>query len=86
MFALPPISTHSMQIHSKTKTLLYTPKALLSTRHPTTSFTLDPTSYTQASKSQHWRDVMAKQLDALAHNNTWTLVPVLEASNIVGCK
>jgi Reverse transcriptase (RNA-dependent DNA polymerase) len=29
---------------------------------------------------------MAKELHALAQNNTWTLVPATEASNIVGCK
>jgi Reverse transcriptase (RNA-dependent DNA polymerase) len=29
---------------------------------------------------------MAVELDALAKNNTWSLVPASEASNIVGCK
>jgi hypothetical protein len=29
---------------------------------------------------------MAKELDALAQNNTWSLVPATEATNVVGCK
>jgi Reverse transcriptase (RNA-dependent DNA polymerase) len=29
---------------------------------------------------------MAKELDALAQNNTWTLVPTSQATNIVDCK
>jgi hypothetical protein len=29
---------------------------------------------------------MAVELDALTKNNTWSLVPASEASNIVGCK
>jgi len=29
---------------------------------------------------------MAQELDALARNKIWSLVPVSEASNIVGCK
>jgi Reverse transcriptase (RNA-dependent DNA polymerase) len=29
---------------------------------------------------------MAKELDALAHNNTWSLVPASQATNIIGCK
>jgi hypothetical protein len=29
---------------------------------------------------------MEKELDALAQNNTWSLIPSSEATNIVGCK
>jgi hypothetical protein len=34
----------------------------------------DPTSFTQAVKSSNWRDAMANEINALAKNNTWTLV------------
>jgi Reverse transcriptase (RNA-dependent DNA polymerase) len=47
---------------------------------------LDPTSYTQAAKHEHWRQAMAHELDALALNNTWSLVLLSEASNVIGCK
>jgi hypothetical protein len=67
-----------MLIRSKTTTKPPPPKALLATNHPT--------SYTQASKSEHWRVSMAQELDALYRNKTWSLVSVSEASNIVGCK
>lgn len=29
---------------------------------------------------------MAKEIDALAHNNTWVLVPPPSSHNIIGCK
>jgi len=63
-----------------------TPKALLATNHPLADMNLDPTTYAQASKGQKWRDAMARELDALAKNQTWTLVPISEADNVVGCK
>jgi hypothetical protein len=61
-------------------------KALLATNPHTPIFKLDPTSYTQASKIPHWRVAMAQELDALAKNNTWSLVPASETSNVIGCK
>jgi Reverse transcriptase (RNA-dependent DNA polymerase) len=75
-----------MLTRSKTVTKHLLLKALLATNHPTPSFDLDRTSYTQASKSEHWRVTMTQELDALARNKTWSLVPVSEASNIMGCK
>jgi Reverse transcriptase (RNA-dependent DNA polymerase)/GAG-pre-integrase domain len=75
-------SLHPMQTCSKAKPPSH---ALLSVCDPNVH-SLDPTSYTQASKFQHWRDAMAQELAALAHNNTWSLVPISEASNVVGCK
>jgi hypothetical protein len=60
--------------------------ALLTTKHSNTTADVDPTTFTQTSKELHWRVAMAKELDALAQNNTWTLIPVTNASNIVGCK
>jgi hypothetical protein len=47
---------------------------------------LDPTTFAQASKEPHWRHVMAKELDALAQNNTWSLVPAAKATYVAGCK
>jgi Reverse transcriptase (RNA-dependent DNA polymerase) len=81
-----PVSTHTMQTRSKAKNLKQTLKALLSTNYSIDHVDLDPTSYTQASKQQHWRDAMATELVALACSNTWSLVPPSEANNIMGCK
>jgi Reverse transcriptase (RNA-dependent DNA polymerase) len=78
-------SLHPMQTRSKAKPPSLTTHALLSVCDPNVH-SLDPTSYTQASKFQHWRNAMAQELAVLAHNNTWSLVPISEASNVVGCK
>jgi Reverse transcriptase (RNA-dependent DNA polymerase) len=78
-----PTSIHSMVTRSHAKTV---PKAHLATNHPLAAIDLDPTTYAQASKEQKWRDAMANELDALAKNQTWTLVPITEADNVVGCK
>jgi hypothetical protein len=63
-----------MQTRSKTKDASHISKASLATQHPMSlqldTNTLDPTSYTQASKLPHWRNTMALELDALARNNT----------------
>jgi hypothetical protein len=73
-----------MQTHSKNG--IKTPKVMLATNHPIDHIDLDPTNYTQASKHQHWRASLAAELDALAKNGTWTLAPMSEATNVVGCK
>jgi hypothetical protein len=36
----------------------------------------NPTSFHQANKSPQWRTAMAEEINALAKNNTWTLVPL----------
>lgn len=46
----------------------------------------EPLTFKQANSSPHWRQAMATELDALARNNTWTLVPPPSDHNIVGCK
>jgi Reverse transcriptase (RNA-dependent DNA polymerase) len=51
----------------------------------TTSDT-DPTSFTYTNKFQNWRDAMATELNALATNQTWTLVPPPPNQRVIGCK
>jgi Reverse transcriptase (RNA-dependent DNA polymerase) len=74
---------HLMLTRSRTKTI---PKALLASNHPISPLDLDPTTYSQASKDPKRRDAMVTELDALAKNQTWTLVPHNEDSNVVSCK
>jgi hypothetical protein len=64
-----PSFLHSMITRAKVYTLSSQPKTLLTTKH-LSEHDLDPTSLTQASKYAHWRSAMAKELDALAQNNT----------------
>ncbi|KAM2315364.1 hypothetical protein ACFX1S_028273 [Malus domestica] len=47
---------------------------------------IEPTSYTQASKFPHWQQAMKEEHDALLQNHTWSLVPATPHMNIVGCK
>jgi Reverse transcriptase (RNA-dependent DNA polymerase) len=46
----------------------------------------DPTSFTQVAKSSNWRDAMANEINALAKNNTWTLVTPPTDQKIIGYK
>jgi hypothetical protein len=62
-----------MQTHFKNG--IKTPK-VLATNHYIDHIDLDPTTYTQASKHQHWRASMTAELDALTKNGTWTLAPM----------
>jgi hypothetical protein len=52
--------------------------------HATTE--LDPTTFNQADKSPQWRAAMSDELNALAKNNTWTLVSPPTDEKIIGCK
>ncbi|CAL8999019.1 unnamed protein product [Prunus brigantina] len=57
------------------------PKALL-----TTISELEPTCFSQASKSHEWRSAMSEEINALLKNNTWSLVPPSPHHNTVGSK
>ncbi|KAJ4771019.1 Gag/pol [Rhynchospora pubera] len=46
----------------------------------------EPTTFRQANQSSIWRAAMSQEIDALAQNQTWTLVPPPTDHNIVGCK
>jgi hypothetical protein len=90
------LSTHPMTTRSKNNivqpkiptdgTVRYPlPKALLaaSTTKPDLQ---EPTCFTMASKSPHWRRAMNLEFDALLKNCTWNLVPPLPNQNTTGCK
>ncbi|KAI0498945.1 hypothetical protein KFK09_019843 [Dendrobium nobile] len=46
----------------------------------------DPTTYNQASKSEHWRSAMSQEFQALQIQGTWDLVPPHPTQNVLGCK
>jgi hypothetical protein len=46
----------------------------------------DPTTFLQANKFSHWRSAMADEINALAKNQTWTLVPLPNNQKVIGCK
>lgn len=47
---------------------------------------IEPTCYTEASKSSHWRQAMLDEFNALLRQGTWSLVPSSPHHNTVGCK
>ncbi|KAJ4793324.1 polyprotein [Rhynchospora pubera] len=46
----------------------------------------EPKTFNQANSRIEWRQAMAKEIDALATNNTWTLVPPPTDRPVIGCK
>ncbi|CAL9016301.1 unnamed protein product, partial [Prunus brigantina] len=47
---------------------------------------LTPLSSSQRVQDPKWRDAMQAELDALMHNDTWTLVPLPTGHKPIGCK
>jgi Reverse transcriptase (RNA-dependent DNA polymerase) len=47
---------------------------------------IEPVTFHQANSSEHWRQAMAQEINALARNKTWILIPPPSHPNIVGCK
>ena len=47
---------------------------------------IEPNTFTQASKYQHWVLTMENEYTTLFKNNTWQLVPSSTHANIIGCK
>jgi histone deacetylase 1/2 len=46
----------------------------------------EPGSLNVALSSPHWKAAMDQEIDALHHNGTWSLVPLVRNHNIIDCK
>ncbi|KAK9190783.1 hypothetical protein WN943_019393 [Citrus x changshan-huyou] len=46
----------------------------------------EPTRYSEAVKDPRWREAMAKEIDALEQNETWTLADLPLGKKAIGCK
>ncbi|KAK0600695.1 hypothetical protein LWI29_017553 [Acer saccharum] len=83
----PVIIPSSRQIHTKSKSHIFKPKAIFDL-HATANSTpqTEPTNLSQARKFLEWRQAMSAEYDALVTNDTWKLVPSSSTQNVVGCK
>ncbi|PKU59636.1 Retrovirus-related Pol polyprotein from transposon TNT 1-94 [Dendrobium catenatum] len=77
----PPV--HHMQTRSKSG--IHKPKQVLNLLTHTTSPST-PTTYNQAAKSEHWRQAMITEFNALRQQATWTLVEPPANKSVLGCK
>ena len=84
-----PITTRAKNLITKPKihtdgTVYYPlPRALLTESNQPA---MEPTCYSTVMQHPCWRKAMNTEFDALLQNQTWTLIPPSEASNVVGCK
>jgi transposase InsO family protein len=79
---LPNPISHPMQTRSKNG--IVKPKL---TYAAFVDYTLtEPPSYTVASKHSKWCTAMDEEFQALQQQATWTLVPLPDSKNVVGCK
>jgi hypothetical protein len=48
--------------------------------------TVEPRSFEEANKDEHWIKAMDEELDQIEKNDTWELVPRLKNKNVIGTK
>ncbi|XP_070668926.1 uncharacterized mitochondrial protein AtMg00820-like [Malus domestica] len=71
---------------TRSKAGIFKPKILAATKHPIGTSSFVPTTYSQASKHEHWRQAMSEEFQTLQNTSTWALVPSSPNQNVVGCK
>lgn len=76
------LKKYHFQTNKKGKEKKNTP---ISIKQPITLI-LQPIIVTQAFKHREWRDAMTEELNALATNGKWELVPCEPYQNVIGCK
>ncbi|PKU81159.1 Retrovirus-related Pol polyprotein from transposon TNT 1-94 [Dendrobium catenatum] len=81
-----PSSNHQMITRSKTGSLKPSKRLNLFHLQNSNTHQHDPTTYTEASKSTHWRQAMAEEILALQKQGTWTLVIPPANASILGSK
>ena len=82
----PVVSNHPMTTCSKSG--IFKPRQVLDLHAimDSSSTIVEPTTFTQAQKSPHWRTTMCEEYNVLLHNSTWDLVLFHYTQNIIGCK
>ena len=92
---LPPISKpvptpHHMTTRSKfgicKKRVFFTSPHPISLPSHQYYDSIEPTSYTEASKQDVWRQAMTDEFSALQRQGTWSLVPLSPSQHVIGCR
>lgn len=79
-----PTSTHPMVTRTRDNTRR--PRTFPNHVAYTTTLDAEPSTFKQANTDPKWRSAMAQEINALAQNHTWTLVPYDPQMNVVGCE
>jgi hypothetical protein len=79
----PPTCTHLMVTRAQTGNLK---TKQVQSFNVLSVATIEPKSYTQATKIPYWRDAMTDEYNTLLSNGTWCLVPPSSSQNMVGCR
>ncbi|KAJ1692760.1 hypothetical protein LUZ63_009458 [Rhynchospora breviuscula] len=80
----PALSVHPMTTRSRDNTRK--PRHFPDCVALITTLEQEPTTFVQANSKIEWRQAMAHEIEALATNNTWTLVPPPIDRPVIGCK
>ena len=78
----PLPAPHHMQTRSKND--IFKPKITYAAQVDYT--TIEPASYSHASKHNQWCIAIDEEFQALQKQGTWSLVPMLATKNVMGCK
>lgn len=49
-------------------------------------YEVEPRNYQEASRDRRWQDAMAKELQTLEDNKTWTIETIPEGKRLIYCK
>ncbi|KAJ3705170.1 hypothetical protein LUZ61_008875 [Rhynchospora tenuis] len=82
--APPTTRSHTMTTRAKDNTLKH--RQFPDYVAYSTTVTSEPTCFTAANKIEEWRAAMSSEINALARNKTWVLVPPPLNQKIIGCK
>ncbi|XP_026439638.1 uncharacterized protein LOC113338423 [Papaver somniferum] len=84
----PTLTMNDDSMTTRGRRGIYKPKSYFATKHPLPVAFLStiPTCITAAKKVAVWRVASVNEYTALKNAGTWSLVPLEDNQNIIGCK
>ncbi|KAK0576781.1 hypothetical protein LWI29_023141 [Acer saccharum] len=80
-----PSNSHHMITRLKSGTLPHKAFSSICKNNSSPAIDTEPRTAADALKIPHWKAAMLDEYSALMRNQTWTLVPPNESTNLVGC-